>query len=52
MGGLSWLTSPATQVGHDSSIAVADADLAVMKLKTNLLPLLTVAPGLLLTSPR
>lgn len=29
-------------VGHDSSIAVADAGMAVMKLKTNLLPLLTV----------
>lgn len=29
-------------VGHDSSIAVADAGMAMMKLKTNLLPLLTV----------
>jgi len=29
-------------VGHDSSIAVADSGLAMMKLKTNLLPLLTV----------
>jgi len=29
-------------VGHDSSIAVADAGMAMMKLKTNFLPLLTV----------
>lgn len=29
-------------VGHDSSIAVADAGMAMMKLKTDLLPLLTV----------
>lgn len=29
-------------VGHDSSIAVADAGMAMMKLKTSLLPLLTV----------
>lgn len=40
-------------VGHDSSIAVADADMAMMKLKTNLLPLLTVTwvgPSMLLAA--
>ena len=34
-----------SQVGHDSSIAVANSGLAMMKLKTDLLPLLTGLTG-------